>query len=144
MAGLAAERLSIFPRGIDLSIYQPPENKQSNTTSLLRRHQLHGVFTPLYAGRVSEDKNLSLLAETFELANRQYPGQYNLIIAGDGPFLSTLREILAQQNNVLFTGRISSKELVECYQSADLLVFPSHTDTFGICLLYTSPSPRDA
>ncbi|MBX2848202.1 MAG: glycosyltransferase [Acidiferrobacterales bacterium] len=133
--GLQEDRLSIFPRGIDLSVYHPANEEQTTKTSMLRRHQLHGEFTLVYAGRVSEDKNLSLLADIFELANRKNPGLYNLIVAGDGPFLNTLKTKLAQQNNVLFTGRIATKELVECYQSADLLVFPSHTDTFGMVVL---------
>ena len=134
-SGLQADRLAIFPRGIDLSVYHPASKEQFTKTSLLRRHQLFGNFTLIYAGRISEDKNLSLLTKTFKLANRKYPGQYNLIIAGDGRYLTTLKRDLIHQNNVLFTGRLSPKELVNYYQSADLLVFPSHTDTFGMVVL---------
>ena len=96
---------------------------------------MHGEFTLIYAGRISEDKNLTLLVKLFELANLRKPGQYNLIIAGDGPYLHTLKQLLTKQNNVLFTGRLAAKELVTYYQNSDLLIFPSHTDTFGMVVL---------
>ncbi|RBP48455.1 glycosyltransferase [Arenicella xantha] len=130
-AGFEPSRLSIFPRGIDLDLYRPA----LQTRDLARRHQLHGSFTLLFAGRISEDKNLSLLARVFQDLNRRKPGMYNLVIAGDGPDLSALKQTLTEQSNVLFTGRLNAQELVEWYRASDLLVFPSHTDTFGMVVL---------
>jgi glycosyltransferase involved in cell wall biosynthesis/predicted metal-dependent phosphoesterase TrpH len=137
LAGLNPKRMSIFPRGIDLRRYSPASqsDKQLHSRPLVRRHQLHGSFTLLFAGRISEDKNLSLLTEIIKLANKERPGTYNLVIAGDGPDLSRLKTDLAHQSNVLFTGRLSSESLVDWYRSVDLLVFPSHTDTFGMVVL---------
>jgi glycosyltransferase involved in cell wall biosynthesis/predicted metal-dependent phosphoesterase TrpH len=135
--GLNQERMSIFPRGIDLQLYSPEKDsdKQRLSHPLIRRHQLHGSFTLLFAGRISEDKNLSLLTEIIKRANKERPGTYNLVVAGDGPDLSRLKTNLAHQSNILFTGRLSSESLVEWYRSVDLLVFPSHTDTFGMVVL---------
>jgi len=136
-SGLDRERMTIFPRGIDLELYSPASrsDKQAFNRPLIRRHQLHGSFTLLFAGRISEDKNLSLLSKIIKRANRERPGTYNLVVAGDGPDLSRLKAELAGQNNILFTGRLSSEELVDWYRSVDLFVFPSHTDTFGMVVL---------
>ena len=41
----------------------------------------------------------------------------------------------ARHVDVVFTGKKSGEELAECYASADVFVFPSRTDTFGIVLL---------
>ena len=149
-SGFEERKLSIFPRGIDLDLYRPTNKPEP----LIRRHQLHGDFTLLFAGRISEDKNLSLLSEIIKLANKNASGAYNLIIAGDGPDLHKLKVELATEKNVLFTGRIGAEELVEWYQNTDLLVFPSHTDTFGMvvleaqacgvpCLVTTTGGPKE-
>jgi glycosyltransferase involved in cell wall biosynthesis len=130
-AGFNQDRLSIFPRGLDLDLYRPA----IQTRDMTRKHQLLGRFTLLFAGRISEDKNLKLLSRIFAELNQQKPGMYNLVIAGDGPDLTNLKDTLATQSNVLFTGRLGAEELVEWYQSSDLLVFPSHTDTFGMVVL---------
>jgi len=88
-SGLEREKLEIFPRGIDLDLYSPkPGSDQSSALRpLIRRHQLQGSFTLLFAGRISEDKNLSLLVKIIKYANKEKPGTYNVVIAGDGPDL---------------------------------------------------------
>ena len=130
-SGLDAQRLQIFPRGIDLDLYRRCE--QANERLPLDR--LKGQFTLLFAGRISQDKNISLIAEIFTKLNRDRPGLYNLVIAGDGPDLLSLEKTLSAERNVLFTGRLEPKELIGWYQAADLFVFPSHTDTFGMVVL---------
>ena len=130
-AGLDRNKLAIFPRGLDTTLYRPSDEPED----LTRRHQLHGSFTMLFAGRISEDKNLSLLVKLIQKANREHPGLYNLVIAGDGPDLESLKESLSSQCNVYCTGRLSPEDLVKWYQCVDLLVFPSHTDTFGMVVL---------
>jgi len=130
-AGFIRKKLEIFPRGLDLDLYRP----KPDPSNLTRRHQLHGQFTLLYAGRISKDKNLSLLTRIFKQLNQQKPGLYNLIVAGDGPDMASLQVSLGTENNVLLTGRLEPQELVGWYQSVDLLVFPSHTDTFGMVVL---------
>ena len=136
-SGLNRERMTIFPRGIDLELYSPASrsDQQAFNRPLIRRHQLQGSFTLLFAGRISEDKNLALLSKIIKRANTERPGTYNLVVAGDGPDLPRLKTELAGQNNILFTGRLSSEELVDWYRSVDLFVFPSHTDTFGMVVL---------
>jgi len=129
--GLDIKKMAIFPRGVDLNQYCP----QAPSNMLLSQHKLQGEFTLLYAGRISEDKNLSLLCRLFSNAHEQCPGRYNLVIAGDGPDLVTLQERIGHLPNVHFTGRIDTPELVAWYVTADLFVFPSHTDTFGMVVL---------
>ncbi|GAA6138925.1 glycosyltransferase [Arenicella sp. 4NH20-0111] len=149
-AGIDDRKLAIFPRGLDLDLYHP----KSATCSVARRKQLHGEFTLMFAGRISADKNLTLLTNVARLAERTHKGRFNWIIAGDGPDLTSFKESMGTVSNVHFTGRIDAKELVECYRSADLFVFPSHTDTFGMvvleaqacglpCLVTTSGGPKE-
>ena len=128
-AGLEPTKLSIFPRGLDFDLYRP---KASLTAQEDKKDDL---FTLIFAGRISEDKNLSLLSKIFNTLEEQTPGLYKLVIAGNGPDLASLTSKLNHHKNVTFTGRIDASKLVEHYQESDLLVFPSHTDTFGMVVL---------
>ena len=131
-AGMDNSKLSIFPRGIDLDLYRPLETSDNKSHPV---KTLSGKFTLMFAGRISEDKNLSLLSKIYTSLEQGKSGLYNLVIAGDGPDLDSLKSKLEHFKNVLFTDRVDAKELVTYYQHSDLLVFPSHTDTFGMVVL---------
>ena len=78
----------------------------------------------LYVGRVAIEKNLA------EFLNLRLPGCK--VIVGDGPQRA---ELEARYPDVHFTGRLFGTDLAEAYASADVFVFPSRTDTFGIVMI---------
>ena len=53
-------------------------------------------------------------------------------VAGDGPALAGIR---ARYPEVNYLGVLNQQELAEVYAAADVFVFPSRTDTFGLVLL---------
>jgi glycosyltransferase involved in cell wall biosynthesis len=88
----------------------------------------------LYAGRVGREKNLDLLFYVCrELKARRVA--VRVVIAGDGPDLAALREQYGSDAGVTFTGRLDRELLKACYASADLFLFPSTSDTFGMAVL---------
>jgi glycosyltransferase involved in cell wall biosynthesis len=106
-------------RGVDTELFHPS-----------RRDAENGVFKDLarpiwlYVGRVSVEKNL----EAF--LGLDLPG--TKVIVGDGP----AREGLAAQfPQTVFTGVKKGEELARHYADADVFVFPSFTDTFGMVIL---------
>lgn len=107
-------RLLTWTRGVDADLFRP------------RPMRLFGSDEPvfLYAGRVSKEKNIEAFLDA-ELPGRK-------VVVGDGPHLATLRQ---SYPNINFAGRKSDVELAECYASADVFVFPSLTDTFGLVIL---------
>lgn len=78
----------------------------------------------LYVGRVAVEKNI----EAFLTNN--HPG--TKVVVGDGPALDKLR---AEFPNAWFLGRRGGNELAACYAGADVFVFPSRTDTFGLVMI---------
>lgn len=78
----------------------------------------------LYAGRVAREKNI----EAFIAA--QLPG--SKVVVGDGPERARLQH---EHRSVSFAGYRFGEDLAAHYASADVLVFPSRTDTFGIVML---------
>jgi len=101
-----------WTRGVDRDIFYP-DNSFTNT----------GVL--LCVSRVSKEKNLE---DFFEL---DYPG-YRKVMVGDGPMLETYRH---QYPDVEFVGYKTGKELADYYRQAEVFVFPSKWETFGIVMI---------
>jgi glycosyltransferase involved in cell wall biosynthesis len=97
-------------------------------TDVFRRQpvRLFGKAGPVFlcAGRVSKEKNLEAFLEL------SLPGVK--VIAGDGPHLAYLKR---RYPEAIYTGYKPTPELAQIYASADVFVFPSLTDTFGLVLL---------
>jgi glycosyltransferase involved in cell wall biosynthesis len=78
----------------------------------------------MYAGRVAVEKNLD--------AFLRLEGPGSRVVVGDGPAAAALR---ARQPGVHFTGMLRGAGLASALAAADVLVFPSRTDTFGLVML---------
>ncbi|WP_121116019.1 glycosyltransferase family 4 protein [Croceibacterium ferulae] len=104
-------------RGVDLAAFGPDVAPPDLFFDLPRPIQL-------YVGRVAPEKNV----EAF-LANTHGGSK---VVVGDGPALARLQ---AQFPQALFLGRQSGAALAACYAGADVLVFPSRTDTFGLVMI---------
>jgi glycosyltransferase involved in cell wall biosynthesis len=110
---LGFERVLPWTRGIDTTLFHP------------RPVRLFGegpVF--LYVGRIASEKNIEAFLD-LDLPGRK-------VVVGAGPQLD---ELSARYPQVLFVGKKTGEALAECYASADVFVFPSRTDTFGMVLL---------
>ncbi len=107
------ERLTPWSRGVETSLFRPRK---------LRQFGKDPVF--LYVGRIAVEKNLKAFLD-LDLPGRK-------VLVGSGPQESELRRLYP---DALFTGAKEGKELAAAYASADVFVFPSLTDTFGLVLL---------
>lgn len=109
------ERLMIWSRGVDADLFRPRPGVD-----------VFGAPRPicLYVGRVAPEKNL----EAF--LSLDLPG--TKVVVGDGPARAALE---VDFPDTAFAGPLYGEALAEAYASADVFVFPSLTDTFGIVLL---------
>jgi glycosyltransferase involved in cell wall biosynthesis len=101
-------------RGVDASLFRP---RPAAAAPLPKP-----VF--LYVGRVAVEKNIEAFLR-LELSGTK-------VVVGDGPALEDMR---AAFPDAVFRGRLEGDALAEAYASADVFVFPSQTDTFGLVLL---------
>ena len=104
----------LWCRGVDTVMFRP------------RRARLFDLPRPifLYVGRVAVEKNVAAFLDL------ELPG--TKVVVGDGPQLAELRR---RYPEVHFTGAKHGDDLARHYASADVFVFPSRTDTFGLVLL---------
>jgi glycosyltransferase involved in cell wall biosynthesis len=78
----------------------------------------------LNAGRVSKEKNLDALCI--------HQDEFDITIAGNGPYLNELKQKYTRVN---FVGYQYGQALAELYAQNDVFAFPSRTDTFGIVMI---------
>ncbi len=131
--GIAAHKVSVYPRGVDTEVFHPRKRN-----GFLHRYGFETGLTLLYVGRLSKEKNLDLLADSFlSLAGER--DDLNLLIVGDGPQAEPLRQKL-KHPRCRFAGVLGGEDLAACYASSDLFVFPSLTDTFGNVVLEAQAS----
>ena len=125
-----------WSRGVDLSLFHPEGDRLAEMADLPRPIQLH-------VGRLAPEKNVEAF---LAIQNRG-----TKVVVGDGPALSSLR---SRYPDALFLGALHGERLAAAYRSADLLVFPSRTDTFGLVMIealasgtpvaaYPVPGPLD-
>ena len=129
--------ISAWSRGVDTEVFRPRAEGEPDIFAHLPRP----VF--LYVGRVAVEKNI----EAFLALD--LPG--SKVVVGPGP---QLEELKAKYPKVVFTGSKQGEELAQHYRCADVFVFPSLTDTFGLVILesmasgtpvaaYPAPGPVD-
>lgn len=104
-----------WSRGVDTDLFRPGLKD-------LFAHLPRPVF--ISVGRVAVEKNI----EAF--LSLDLPG--SKVVVGDGPQLAELK---ARYPDVTFVGAKHGEELARHYAAADVFVFPSRTDTFGLVLL---------
>jgi 1,2-diacylglycerol 3-alpha-glucosyltransferase/glucuronosyltransferase len=103
----------LWPRGVDTKLFRPRD---------VDLCQPRPVF--LCVGRVAVEKNLEAFLDL------DLPG--TKVIVGDGPARSGLEQ---KYPDTVFLGALQGEALAEIYAAADVFVFPSRTDTFGLVLL---------
>ena len=126
--GTDPSRVSRWERGVDLDRFDPVK---------ARRDAYPGEIKVLYAGRMTREKGVDLLAESFLRAHRADP-RLHLLLAGGGPEEGELRSRLGE--SATFLGWLGGEDLARAYASADVFLFASSTDTYGQVILEAGAS----
>ena len=135
LAVLGFRNIRRWTRGVDATLFRP-DPAAPPAFGLPRP-----VF--LFVGRVAVEKNVQAFLDA------DLPG--SKLVVGDGPLRRTLE---ARHPQVRFAGARHGEALAACYRAADVFVFPSRTDTFGLVMLealasglpvaaYREPGPLD-
>jgi glycosyltransferase involved in cell wall biosynthesis/predicted metal-dependent phosphoesterase TrpH len=126
--GLGEDRLWRWERGVDVSRFDPGKAV---------REDYPGEIKVLYAGRLTREKGVDLLAESFLRARRSDP-RLHLLLAGGGPEEAELRARLGE--HATFLGWLEGDDLARVYASSDVFLFCSTTDTYGQVVLEAAAS----
>ena len=103
-----------WPLGVDLDQFNPHVRPHPAMAALPRP-------VMLFVGRIAVEKNIEAFLDCAVAGSK--------VVVGDGPALPALR---ARYPDAIFLGARHGSELAAAYSAADVFVFPSRTDTFGL------------
>ncbi len=129
--GMDRQKMKLFSRGLDRDFTTlDTQTLEATRTSWFPDNRP----TLLYAGRLGQEKNLDLLLRVFHKL-RADGLNVRLLLVGDGPARAALEQQAAGSPDIVFPGRIARLTLRAFYALADVFLFPSTTDTFGMAVL---------
>ena len=133
--GLNSEKIVRWDRGVDASRFDPALRCEAMRDSW--DGSSYSSLFVLYAGRITKEKGIDLLVDSFLDARERDP-RLHLVLAGGGPEQDRVAQRLGE--HATFLGWLHGEELARAYASADLFLFPSQTDTFGQVILEAQAS----
>jgi glycosyltransferase involved in cell wall biosynthesis len=114
LEGKGFRNIVLWTRGVDVNLFHPREkNSLDDAKPIL-----------MYVGRVAIEKNIKAFLD-LKVKGTKY-------VVGGGPQLESLKR---EYPDIRFVGMKHGEELARYYASADVFVFPSLTDTFGLVML---------
>ncbi len=109
----------------------------SEGAEVTSRYGIHGRYV-LYVGALGPHKNVSTLLRAFELARLEGGLGAGLVIVGGhrwGAGTQAVLKTLHVRKDIVLTGEVPAEDLPALYAGADLFVFPSHYEGFGLPVL---------
>ena len=131
--GLPYEKINVIPNGINLSNFIGIERDYD----FRRQYAMDNEKIILYVGRLVYEKGIQHLIAAMPKVLSNYHDA-KLIIAGRGGMMDELRQEasnLGLNDKIYFTGYLDSKQVQKMYKCADVAVFPSTYEPFGIVAL---------
>lgn len=139
LANWGVERTHTVDLGVDIDVFRPDIYDRHSTRARLGIPLDARVL--LYVGRLSPEKNVRTLFESFALLNKRSPARYHLLCVGDGTQRSLLHELQRETSGVHWTQFCDHPgELSAIYRAADLFVHPGVQETFGLVALESQAS----
>jgi glycosyltransferase involved in cell wall biosynthesis len=134
-----AERVFSNPRGVDAILYNVKRQTAENRRALIAESGFPETATVLlYAGRISPEKNVTMLPEVMRILSADKSRDYRLLLAGDGPQAEELKKEFEARTpgKTKFLGHLTDKQkLANLYANADVFVHPNPHEPFGIAPL---------
>ena len=128
--GLPYDKINVIPNGVNLQLF----SNVNVDYDFRRQYAMDNEKIILYVGRLVYEKGIqNLIAAMPKILDRYHDSK--LIICGRGGMIDELREqvkYLGIENKVYFAGYCDSKKMQKMYKCADVAVFPSTYEPFGI------------
>ena len=134
----AAERIFVCPRGVDVGQFRPDRRSDEVRREMRERAGIpDDAVVLLYAGRISPEKNIGLLAEMMKYLANDATRDFRLLVAGAGPLAEWLEEETGKNfpGKIVQLGHLDKETLSNYYANADVFVHPNPKEPFGIAPL---------
>ncbi len=131
--GADDDHIHFIPHGVNTDIFKPVDG-----SSLKKKLGLENSDIILYVGRIAKGKGVDKLIKILNLVIKKNKKVRLVIIGGDAGYLPIVKNLIQQYNlskYVTLVGYVSKFNLPEYYSMADLIVYPSRQEIFGLVLV---------
>ncbi len=132
--GIAPQRIFTAPNAVDVALFSSlAEAARRNESQVRSRYDLPSRYF-LYVGRLVKDKGIFDLLDAYAELEAEIRCNIGLVFAGTGSDSRKLAERAAKISPgvIRFSGFVHREELPEIYAFADALIFPTHSDPWGL------------
>ena len=130
--------IHIIPTGIEVERFYKEKIDLKKINRLKKQYNISKKdFTAIFVGRIAEEKNIPFLINVTEDLIKTNPN-FKLLIVGDGPDKENYEKQVIKkhcENNVIFTGKVSWKDIPVYYQLADIFISASKSETQGLTII---------
>jgi len=124
------DKINVIPNGVNLNKFRGAERDYD----FRRQYASDNEKIIFFAGRLVPEKGVQFLIQALPKILYNY-NDAKLVIAGEGGMLDELKQLahnLGVEHKVYFTGKLDNTNLINMYKCADVAVFPSTYEPFGI------------
>jgi glycosyltransferase involved in cell wall biosynthesis len=130
-------KLKLIHEAVDHDLFKPGDAAQAR--ALVARHGITKPFV-LFVSSLWPYKNCEGLLRAWALGRAEFGGRQLAIVGGgtDEKYVASLRALAAElgiASDVVFVGKVPLEETVNFYRAADVFVYPSLNETFGLPIL---------
>ena len=132
--GIPEQKIFTAPNAVDNQLFSVlADAARRDAVQVRTRHSLPARYF-LYVGRLVEAKGVFDLLEAYSKLSEEIRAEVSLVFVGDGSDRAKLMERASEiaRGTILFPGFAHREELAEFYGLADALIFPTHSDPWGL------------
>jgi len=130
--GADDNHIHFIPHGVNTDIFKPVD-----ASNLRKKYGTENSDVILYVGRIAKGKGVDKLIKILNLVIKKNKRVKLIIVGGDAGYLPIVKNLIQKyglSKNVAIVGYISKHNLPEYYSMADLIVYPSRQEIFGLVL----------
>lgn len=131
--GIPEEKITVVHQAVS-EMFHPAESGDDGV-EMRRRFGIHGRYM-LFVGNLEPRKNLIRLMEAFAMSRERLGGSIQLVICGKKGWLCSgilkAYERIRRGDDILITNYVNEKDLLGLYQNAEMFVFPTRYEGFGL------------
>ncbi|HZR78307.1 MAG TPA: glycosyltransferase, partial [Chthoniobacterales bacterium] len=128
------QNVRVLSLGVNTDIFRPDDSDRASMRAALKIEPNRKLL--LYVGRLAKEKNTRTLFRAFEILEKRRPGEFHLLVIGDGAERTEIRKLQKRSQHVSWIKYAAEpRELARHYRAADLFVHPGVQETFGLVAL---------
>ena len=130
--GIETNFIHYIPNGVNTEIFRPVESME-----LKEKLNLDNCDVLLYVGRIAKGKGVDKLIKVLYHIIKKKENIKLVIVGADGGYLPIVKSLIKKfqlSKQVIFTGHVTKYDLPKYYSLADIVIYPSRQEIFGLVI----------